>query len=90
MEFAQDDPDILSQDLNVHLFKMLSENYAFIGDSPYIKLWAAEHCDIAMLPVKLTGLEYYSILLTKDSQLTSDINDVYVFLNAAQCCLSYL
>ena len=85
MEFAQDDPNILSQDYNVHLSKMLSENYAYIGDSPFMELWAAEHCEIAMLPVKLTGLEYYSILLTKDSAFTADIDNVYVILNTAQC-----
>ena len=85
MEFAQDDPDILSQDYNVHLSKMLSENYAYIGDSSFMELWAAEYCEITMLPVKLTGLEYISILLTKDSTFTADIDNVYVILNTAQC-----
>ena len=79
--FAEDDPAVLSRDYSVHLSKMLSENYAFISTTFILDIWASEHCDITVLPVKLTGLEYYSVLLPKDSALTGQINDVYVLLS---------
>ena len=78
--FAEDDPDVLSRDLDVHLSKVLSENYAFISTTSILDIWASEHCEITVLPVKLTGLEYYSIMLPKDSVITGEINDVYVLL----------
>ena len=78
MNFAKDDPDVVSRDLDVHLSKVLSEKYAFLGPSFALDKWAAEHCEITVLPVKLTGLEYFSVFLPKDSVITGEINDVYV------------
>ena len=78
MAFAKDDPDVVSRDLDVHLSKVLLEKYAFLGSNFVLDKWAAEHCEITVLPVKLTGLEYFSIFLPKDSVITSEINDVYV------------
>ena len=78
MTFAETDPDVFSGDLGVHLSKVLSENYAFLGSTFTLDIWASEHCEISVLPVKLTGLEYSSIFLPKDSSITSEINDVYV------------
>ena len=78
MAFAKDDPDVVSRDLDVHLSKVLSEKYAFLGPSSVLDKWAAEHCEITVLPVKLTGLEYFSVFLPKDSVITGDVNDVYV------------
>ena len=85
LEFAEADPDVLSRDYTVHLTKVLTESYAYIGDSPVVEIWAAEHCDITMLPVKLTGMEYYTILLPKDSVITGVVNKVYVILAASVC-----
>ena len=78
MAFAKADPDIFSRDLGVHLSKVLSENYAFLGSTFNLDIWASEHCEITVLPVKLTGLEYFSIFLPKGSSIRSEINDVYV------------
>ena len=77
MTFAEHDPEVFSHDYQVHITKVLSEKYAFIGDSTIVDTWPSEHCEITVLPVKLTGLEYYSILLPKDSVITAKINDVY-------------
>ena len=85
LEFAEADPDVLSRDYTVHLTKVLTQSYAYIGDSPVVEIWAAEHCDVTMLPVKLTGMEYYSILLPKDSVITDVVNKVYVILAASVC-----
>ena len=76
--FAETDPDVFTRDLGVHLSRVLSENYAFLGATFILDDWASEHCEITVLPVKLTGLEYSSIFLPKDSSITSEINDVYV------------
>ena len=78
MAFAKDDPDVVSRDLDVHLSKVLSEKYAFLGPSSALDKWAAERCEITVLPVKLTGLEYFSVFLPKDSVITGEVNDVYV------------
>ena len=78
MAFAKDEPDVVSRDFSVHMSKVLSEKYAFLGSSFILDTWAAEHCEITVLPVKLTGLEYLSIFLPKDSVITGEINDVYV------------
>ena len=87
MTFASNDPDVLSRDLSVHLSKVLSDKYAFFADSPFLEVWAAQHCDLTVLPVKLTGLEYYSIFLPKDSIITGELNAVYVLLLRLLHCL---
>ena len=76
MAFAEDDPTVLSFDYSVHLSKVLSENYAFVSDSLTLEIWAAEHCEITVLPVRLTGLEYYSIMLPEGSVITGAVNHV--------------
>ena len=76
MTFAKDDPGVLSRDFGVHLSKVLSENYAFLGTSSVLDIWTSEHCEITVLPVRLTGLEHYSIFLPKDSPISAEINDV--------------
>ena len=91
MKFAEDDQNVLSQDHNVQLSKVLSENYAYIGDSPIIEIWAAEHCEITMLPVKLTGLDSYTFMMPKDSVITGAVDDVYVITSLSlslPVCLS--
>ena len=78
MTFAEDDPEVLSRDFNVHLSKVLLEKYAFFTESAILDIWTSEHCEITMLPVKLTGLEHYSFMLPKDSIITSELNNLYV------------
>ena len=80
MTFAEDDPEVLSRDPNVHLSKILSENYAFFGDSPNLEIWVSDHCEITMVPVRLSGLEFYSIFLPRDSVMTEELSDVCVGL----------
>ena len=85
--FSLDDPEVLSRDPSVHLSKVLSDKYAFFTDSPILEVWAAQHCELTVLPVKLTGLEYYSIFLPKDSIITGELNAVYVLLLSSLLCL---
>ena len=98
MTFAKDDPDVVSRYHDVHLSKVLSEKYAFLGPSFALDKWAAERCEITVLPVKLTGLEYFSVFLPKDSVITGEVNDVYVlpascisvFVYLSFCLLLYV
>ena len=74
--FAKDDPDVLHFDPEVHLAKLLRGGYAFIGDAPTLELWAARHCELAVLDATISGLESYSFFTQKNSTLTKDIQQV--------------
>ncbi|XP_070175550.1 glutamate receptor ionotropic, delta-1-like [Littorina saxatilis] len=80
MTFAQDDPDVLSFDPNVHFSKVLSENYAYVDHGPMMETLASEHCDVEVLPLMITGWEYFTFFLQKDSPLRVEINSVFLRL----------
>ena len=79
--FSRDDPEVLSGDPEVHLSKVLSGHYAFIGEGATLELWASRYCEVTVLPDRLTGLEHYAIALPRHSPLRSRIDDVSVM-----CC----
>ncbi|KAK7476133.1 hypothetical protein BaRGS_00032626 [Batillaria attramentaria] len=74
--FAQDDPDVLSFDVNVHLSKVLTERYAFIGESITLRKWAADRCDVTLVSAEINGLQSYNIFTPKQSTLTKRMENV--------------
>ncbi|XP_070208844.1 glutamate receptor 1-like [Littorina saxatilis] len=80
LTFAQDDPDVMNVDPNVHFSKVLSENYAYIGHGPAMENWASTHCDVEVLPLMITGLETYTCFLQRGSPLRAEIDKVLLRL----------
>ncbi|XP_070185906.1 glutamate receptor 1-like [Littorina saxatilis] len=86
MTFAEDDPDVLSIDLNVHLNKVLEGNYAFYIDENLLHVWMSEHCEISSLVLNhdtAASAKTYNVFTPKDSALLRRIDDVLLRLEAS-------
>ncbi|KAK7476115.1 hypothetical protein BaRGS_00032608 [Batillaria attramentaria] len=68
LNFAQDDPDVFSLDVDVHMKNVLSGHYAFINvaDSPTM---LKERDNLKLIPLPELGVYPYSILTPKESPL---------------------
>ena len=73
--FAENDPDVLSHDFNVHLAKVVEGNYAlFSANREGYNLVAANYCDVKLLPdVLLTSA--FGFFLQKGSPYTRLLSD---------------
>ena len=67
MEFAQDDPEVLSLDTEVHLSRVLTERYAYIGEGGLLQTWARNHCDVTLLPDRVVSFDTFHIYTQKNS-----------------------
>ena len=74
MSFAQDDPEVLSYDLEVHLAKVLEGRYAFFTDSVTVGLWEGEHCEVVGLLEKVLGESLWAFHTQKNSSLTAPLS----------------
>ena len=74
LAFAEDDPNVLHTQLPVHKQKVLTKQYAFIGDSVGISMWAAEICDLFVFPEPVVSLESNVIFTPKNSSITRRLN----------------
>ncbi|XP_070185893.1 glutamate receptor ionotropic, kainate 2-like [Littorina saxatilis] len=86
MTFAEDDPDVLSIDLEVQLKKVLEGNYAFYIDETTLRTWTAEHCEISSFVLHddaAASAKTYNVFTPKDSPLTPRIDDVLLRLEAS-------
>ncbi|XP_067681067.1 glutamate receptor ionotropic, kainate 1-like [Haliotis asinina] len=52
------DPDVQSLSLDVHLHKVLTEKYAYIGDTTNYDLWLSKACDIYGLSDRFYPMRY--------------------------------
>ena len=73
MTFAQDDPDVLSHDPEVHLAKVLEGHYAFLSDSVTVDLWEREHCEVTGVLENFFGQYLYAFHTQRNSSLTAPL-----------------
>ena len=74
LAFAENDPDVLSADTEVHKTKVIHENYATVASKLGSTTWLNEFCDLAILPETLTTAPM-GFYLQKDSPYTRRISD---------------
>ena len=74
MTFAQDDPDVLHRDPEVHLAKVLNGRYAFFIDSVTVDLWESEHCEVRGLLDNVLGKSLWAFYTQKNSSLTAPLS----------------
>ena len=73
--FAKSDPEVLSDDFNSHLSKVMQENFAYFSDnSQSYDVLAANHCDVKYLSdVQMTSS--FVFYLQKGSPYTKLVSD---------------
>ena len=74
MTFAEDDPEVVSPDLEVHLSKVLGGHYAFLADSVTADLWQSEHCEVLGLLENAFGDNMYAFHTQKNSTYTTSLS----------------
>ncbi|KAL8588795.1 hypothetical protein ACOMHN_035291 [Nucella lapillus] len=76
LEFARDDPDVMSSDFEgVIREKLLKENYAFVGPHSYYKTLRSRHCGLSVANERLFQ-DTLAIHLQKGSPYTPMFNKV--------------
>ena len=75
MRFAEDDPEVLSLDHQLHLAKVLRGNYVYLGEGSSLEEWAADHCDVVIIPEYLPGVVHtYNVYTPAGSPLTRPVD----------------
>jgi ionotropic kainate glutamate receptor 2 len=74
MKYLESDDDILSIDNDLHLEKVLKENYAYIVDSSTVK-YLIENCSYVSIPDKLPMVFPYALGFRKHSAYTKLFTD---------------
>ncbi|XP_048258828.1 glutamate receptor ionotropic, kainate 3-like [Haliotis rufescens] len=73
--FSKSDPDILSPHQDVHLKRLLTEDYAFIGGRPLSNYWRSRNCQLRMLKDNLYPVTY-SIAFPNGSPYKEIVSDM--------------
>ena len=84
------DPTVLSQDLDIHLWKVFNEDYLFFEDSHNVAILKSENCNLASKESIVLGAMYfmYSIGLQKHSAYRSLMRD-FTYLVTEQGHMSW-
>ncbi|XP_070187889.1 probable glutamate receptor [Littorina saxatilis] len=86
MTFAEDDPDVLSIDPEVHLGNVLAGHYAFYIDQITLQRWTADLCEMSSLVIHddtSASAKTYNVYTPKESALTRRIDIVLLRLEAS-------
>ncbi|XP_046558089.1 glutamate receptor ionotropic, kainate 2-like [Haliotis rubra] len=78
-KFSQSDPDILSPYQDVHLKKLLTEDYAFIAGRPLSNYWRSRNCQLRILKDDFFPVRY-SFAFPNGSPYKKIVSDIILRL----------
>ena len=80
---SKTDPTIYSTNHSFHMERVLTENYAYIGDTTAFELAMSQLCDIDMIRDQFAPAQY-AAALQKHSAYVPLVNHEYVLLDINQ------